>query len=147
MSSGTNGDGRCPLRITDDSVRGLRDLTTDHLTLLVKSAMRELASRFHGGREIPLPEGVNLIYTTDLALATYWDRHGCPVVGFRPNPSPRAGRNQAVEFVHADHDHSSERLAVAFASSDEAAFNARMGILKKEAIRIRDMRATPKKGR
>lgn len=136
--SGGNGHSRCPLRITDDSVRGLRDLTTTQLATLAKATLREYAGRFLGGREMPLPGGVKLVYTTDLALATYWDMHGCPVVGIRPNRSPRAGRNQAAEFVCADHENNSDRLALAFVSSESAGFNARMGTLKKEAIRVRD---------
>jgi hypothetical protein len=137
-----NGNGRSqtPIHITDDAVRGLRDLTTDQLAALAKAALREYAGRFPNARNVPLPNGVTLVTTTDLALATYWDMRGCPVVAVRPSTAPRAGRHQAAEFVHADYDGSSKRLALAFISSESADYNARMGTLKKEAIRVRDMR-------
>ena len=139
MADGAS-QSRChKLSITGDSVRGLRDLATDQIKALVKMSLREYAGRFSGGREVPLPEGVKLITTTDLAVATYLDLNGCPIVGIRPNKDPRAGRHQAAEFVIADHDGAADRVSLAFISSKPAEFNARMGILKKEAIRVRDM--------
>jgi hypothetical protein len=140
MAKGAN-QNRChgKLSITDRGVRGLRDLTTDQLATLVQVALREYAMRFPGGREVPLPDGVKLITTTDLALATYWDMRGCPVVAVRPSQDPRAGRHQAAEFVHADYEGAANRLSLAFVSSEAAEFNGRMGTLKKEAIRVRDL--------
>lgn len=139
MADGAS-QSRChKLSITGESVRGLRDLATDQIKAVVKMSMREYAGRFPGGRDVPLPEGVKLLTTTDLALATYLDMNGCPVVVIRPNTDPRAGRHQASEFVIADHDGSANRISLAFVSSEPAKFNARMGILKKEAIRVRDM--------
>lgn len=140
MGNGAS-QARCPasLTITENGVRGLRDLTPDLLSILVRAAMREFAGRFPNGREVPLPEGVNLITTTDLALATFWDLRGCPVVAIRPNTDPRAGRFQAAEFVCADYEGASNRIALAFISSEAAEYNTRMGVLKKEAIRVRDM--------
>ena len=139
MALGANDD-RChgQVRISDGKVRGLRDITTDQLAVLVKMALREYAGRFPGGREVPLPDGVSVVTTTDLALATYWDMRGCPVIAVRRNQNPRATRNQAAEFVHADYDGASNRLALAFVSSESSEYQARMGILKKEAIRVRD---------
>jgi len=140
MANGANPARRGgDLQITENGVRGLRDLATDDLAILVKAAMREFAGRFPGGREVPLPEGVELIITTDLALATYLDLKGCPVVAIRPNTDPRAGRHQAAEFVCADFEGASARISLAFISSEAAQYNTRMGTLKKEAIRVRDM--------
>jgi len=126
--------------VTDEGIRGLRDLTTDQIRHLVKASLREYSARFPRGRDIPLPEGVTLIRTTDLALATYWDMRGCPVVAIQPNQNPRAGRNQAAEFVLADYEGASGRLSLGFVSSEAAEFHSRMGILKKEAIRVRDLK-------
>src|SRR4030043_940951 len=89
--------------IVNENVRGLRDLTTDQLATLSRCALREYAARFPGGREVPLPEGVSLFTTTDLALAAYLDMRGVPVVGVRPSRDPRASVNQAAEFVCADY--------------------------------------------
>ena len=137
--SGANGNGR-GLRVTEDGVRGLRDLTTDLLAVLVKASLREYSGRYPCGRDLPLPEGVELITTTDLAIATYWDMKGCPVIAIRRNADPRAGRHQGAEFVCADFNGASERVALAFVGSESAEYQARMGILKKEAIRVRDGR-------
>jgi hypothetical protein len=140
MATGAN-QTRChgSLSITENGVRGLRDLAVDALAILVKAALREYSGRFPNGREMPMPEGVELIITTDLALATYLDLRGCPVVAIRPNTDPRAGRHQAAEFVCADYEGASSRISLAFISSEAAEYNTRMGTLKKEAIRVRDL--------
>jgi hypothetical protein len=138
MRNGTgNGCRGQTLAVTKDGVRGLRDLTKDQLGSLLKAAHREYALRFPRGRPIPMPEGVRIIKSSDLAMVAFLDDNGVPVIGVQPNNDPNSGRHQFAVFVLADMDGNADRLRLAFISSEFARCDSKIRALKKQAQQFR----------
>lgn len=138
MRSGAAGTRRGEaITVTTDGVRGLRDLTTDQLNVLLRAAHREYAGRFPRGRPSPLPEGVRIIKSTELPLVAYWVLNGVPLIAVQPNRDPDAGFHQFGEFILADINENADRLQMEFASSTCARFDGLIRGLKKQATQFR----------
>lgn len=139
MKNGTvHGCRDQALSVTVDGVRGLRDLTTDQLSGLLKAAHREYAMRFPRNRRVPMPAGVRIIKSADLALVAYWQNNGVPVVGLERNTNPTAGFHQFTVFVLADIENNADRLKIEYLSSESAKTDSTIRVLKKMAAEFRD---------
>jgi hypothetical protein len=138
MRSGADSTRRGQaITVTSDGVRGLRDLTTDQLDVLLRAAHREYAGRFPRGRPKPMPKGVRIIKSTELPLVAYWVLNGVPLIAVQPNQDATAGYHQFGEFVLADINKNADRLQMEFASSTCSRFDGLIRGLKKQAAQFR----------